>query len=416
MEEILWNMNPWWDSGEVPKKLYGTKREIYISQLKKFTGKKVIILIGPRRSGKTTLMLQLIADKLKSGIKPNRILYAELDHPLLASINDVITTFRKIHGIKRQDKIYLFLDEIQYIVDWSRWVKALYDNENTEIIVSGSSTTMLKPETATYLTGRNYKVDIWPLSFKEFVDFRGRPAKSESYIYSKYLDDYFYTGGYPEVVLEDDKSVRQRDLASYFEDMIDRDVVRVYGVREIHAIRELATYLMENIAQIISMNKISKVLKLPLSTLREYLTFLEGAYILFSLPYYSKSINEIRYNPKKYYSIDLGLRYAITGRTNLGPIAENTLFLHLIQNYQGIYYWKQKYELDFIMDKGSKIVECKYHDDIDKSSYKGLIKFMEINKIKFGQIVSKSIADQIKSNGKTIDIIPMWKYLLEFKS
>ena len=196
--------------------------------------------------------------------------------------------------------------------------------------------------------------------------------------------------------------------------MIDRDVVRVYGVREIQAIREISSYLMENIAQILSMNKISKVLKLPLSTIREYLMFLEGAYIIFSLSYYSKSINEIKYNPKKYYSIDTGIRYALTGRKNLGPIAENTLFLHLVRKHRDIYYWKQKYEVDFVMDRGRKVVESKYHDDIDNTSIKGIIKFMDINKIKTGTIVSHSIYDQIKMNGKCIEIIPMWKYLLEF--
>jgi len=412
MEEIMWSMNPWWTNALVPEKLHGFERRKYLDPLEKVLGKKVVIVMGPRRSGKTTLMMQLISGLLKRGISTEKILYTEMDHPLIGSIDDVVRKFREIHGIRRKDEIYLFLDEIQHVDDWGRWVKALYDIENVNIVVSGSSTTILRPEVATYLTGRNHRIDVWPLSFSEYVDFRGKPERDESYMYSRYLEDYMVTGGYPEAVLERDPILRNMFLRSYFEDMIDRDVVRVYGVREVNALRELAAHVIENTAQVLSLNKLSKVLKVPLSSLSKYMSFLESAYLFFAVEYHSDSINERRYNPKKYYTIDTGLKHALTGKKNLGALAENVLYLHLHRRYRDVYYWKSTHEVDFILNKGQKVIECKYHDQIDRGILKGIGRFIENNNPKSAIIISRSLEDKIEVNGRIIDIIPLWKYLM----
>ena len=412
MEEILWSMNPWWTTATVPERLHGFERREYLDLLEKVLGKKVVIVMGPRRSGKTTLMMQLISGLLKRGASSKKILYVEMDHPLIGSIDAVVDKFREIHGIKRNDEIYLFLDEIQYIDDWGRWVKGLYDIENVNIVVSGSSTTILRPEIATYLTGRNHRIDVWPLSFREYVDFRGIPERNESYLYSRYLEDYMLTGGYPEAVLETESTLRNMFLRSYFEDMIDRDVVRVYGVREVKALRELAAHVIENSAQVLSLNKLSKILKVPLSSLSKYMSFLESAYLFFPVEYHSGSINERKYNPKKYYTIDTGLKHALTGKKNLGAMAENVLYLHLHRRYRDVYYWKDKHEVDFVLKKGQKLIECKYHDQIDGSILKGVGRFIENNNPRSAIIISKSLEDKIELNGRIIPIIPLWKYLM----
>jgi len=412
MEEILWSMNPWWNSGKVPERLHGFERREYLDPLEKVLGKKVLIVMGPRRSGKTTLMMQLISGLLKGSISPGKILYAEMDHPLIGSIDAIVGKFREIHGIRRKEEIYLFLDEIQYIDDWGRWIKALYDIENVNIVVSGSSTTILRPDIATYLTGRNHRIDVWPLSFREYVDFRGKPERDEGYMYSRYLEDYMFTGGYPEAVLESDPTLRSMFLRSYFEDMIDRDVVRVYGVREVRALRELAAHVIENSSQIVSLNKLSNILKVPLSSLSKYMSFLESAYLFFAVEYHSGSINERRYNPKKYYAIDTGVKFALTGKKNLGSMAENLLFLHLYKKYGDVYYWKDKHEVDFIMDKGQRVIECKYHDQIDGTILKGLCKYIEKNDPEKVSVISKSLEDEMELFGRIIEIIPLWKYLM----
>lgn len=414
MEEILWSMNPWWTSGTVPERLYGFERREYLDPLEKVLGKKVVIVMGPRRSGKTTLMMQLISGLLNAGTSPKKILYAEMDHPLIGSIDAIIGKFREIHGIRRKEEIYLFLDEIQYVEDWGRWVKGLYDIENVNIVVSGSSTTILRPEVTTYLTGRNHRIDVWPLSFREYVNFRGRPERDEGYMYSRYLEDYMFTGGYPEAVLESDPTLRNMFLRSYFEDMIDRDVVRVYGVREVRALRELAAHVIENTAQVLSLNKLSNILKVPLSSLSKYMSFLESAYLFFAVEYHSGSINERKYNPKKYYTIDTGLKHAITGKKNLGAMAENILYLHLSKKYGDVYYWKEKHELDFIMNKGQDVIECKYHDQIDSDILKGLLKYIEKNNPKSATVISRSLEDKMELDGRIIEIIPLWKYLMRY--
>ena len=408
----MWSMNPWWTSGNVPEKLHGFERREYLDPLEKVLGKKVVIVIGPRRSGKTTLIMQLISGLLKGGTSPKTILYAEMDHPLIASIDATVRKFREIHGIRRKEEIYLFLDEIQYIEEWGRWIKGLYDIENVNIVVSGSSTTILRPEVATYLTGRNHRIDVWPLSFREYVDFRGRPERDESYMYTRYLEDYMFTGGYPEAVLEGDPTLRNMFLRSYFEDMIDRDVVRVYGVREVKALRELAAHVIENTAQILSLNKLSNILKVPLSSLSKYMSFLESAYLFFGVEYHSGSINERKYNPKKYYTIDTGLKHALTGKKNLGAMAENILFLHLHKQYGEVHYWKDRYEVDFILDRGRRIMECKYHDQIDRSILKGIGRYKDIYDTESVIVISRSIEEKMELDGKIIDIVPMWKYLM----
>lgn len=408
----MWSMNPWWSTEKVPERLHGFERTEYLDLLEKVLGKKVLIVMGPRRSGKTTLLFQLISRLLKKGTSPDRILYAEMDHPLIVSLDAVVSRFREMHGINRKEELYLFLDEIQYVDDWGRWVKGLYDVENVNIVVSGSSTTIMRPTLATYLTGRNYRLDVWPLSFQEYVDLRGRPGREETYLYSRYMEDYMFTGGYPEAVLEKDPTIRRMFLSSYFEDMIDRDVVRVYGVREVRTLRELAAHVLENTAQVLSLNKLSNVLKIPLSSLSKYVSFLESAYLFFPVEYHSGSINERRYNPKKYYAVDTGLKHALTGRKNLGTMAENILYLHLRRKHGDVHYWKDRYEVDFVLEKGRKIIECKYHDRIDVADLKGLGRYVGKHDPESVTVVSRSVEEEMEVGGRKVEVVPLWKYIL----
>ena len=205
-EEILYLFNPWWEREYLSP---GIKREGYISSLYKLVdSKEVVIVTGLRRVGKTTIMQQLIARILEKKIaKPESILFVSLEHPAFDETNlmDIVNMARKIHGLKRKEKMFLFFDEIQYKEEFERELKILHDFENVKIYASGSNSLVVRDKKA-YLTGRHKVIKVEPLNFEEYLYFNNVTIeKTEPYLYEKYVEDYLREGGMPEYVLSKDR-------------------------------------------------------------------------------------------------------------------------------------------------------------------------------------------------------------------
>jgi hypothetical protein len=425
MEEILRYWNPWWIAEEKINKLAKIERNSYLGKISPVLNRKEVIAIsGVRRSGKSTIIYQLIKVLLDK-VNPENVLYLnfdderlvnELDSPEL--LEKIYKEFLSIHGV--DGKTYLFLDEIQNVPNWEKWIKRMYDSDkNVKFVISGSSSALLSSEFSTLLTGRNITFDVYPLSYKEFSEFRGTdiPEKIEyhklsekEHNYLNMLDKYAFFGGFPAITFEDNKTERQLVLQQYFRDIIFRDIVKRYKIKNSKRLEKLAVYVMENIATLLSYRKISKILNSSVDTVNEHLTHLENSYLLFQLQDFSYSKKEfLRENkPKKIYSIDPGLRNAVSIKEDKGRVIENIIFTHLKRHFKWVSYWREVKEVDFVLEK-EKIAIQVCSDEISETEENDLREFIVRFKFKRGLILSRSKYDV--SDDK-IKYVPIWIFLL----
>lgn len=411
MEEILRLMNPWWENRQFE---LGITRELYllkIMELLKF--KEIVIITGVRRVGKTTIIFQVIEHLIKEKkVNPNHILYVTLDHPhfIKTTVEEIIREFRKIHKLDRKEKIFVFLDEIQHINEWEKYLKIFYDIENVKIVVSGSSATLIKKQSP-YITGRFIKIDVWPLDFNEFLVFKqAKISKTEEYKYEKYLDDYLKTGGLPFFVLHENIDY----LSDMIESVVFKDIVQLYSIKYPKAVENLLLLMAARIGQKTSFNKLKNILALSLDTIKEYLYYLELSFIITPIKKFSYSINEQIYSAHKYYFLDNGIRNVLIGFKDFGSLAENALAIYLKRQFKEVFYYQNKKEIDFIIkSKGITIpLESKYGEEISNEEVKVILNFMKEKRLNIGYIISKNINKEIKERKKKIRIIPLWKLLI----
>lgn len=204
---------------------------------------KIITIAGVRRSGKTILMFQCIEQLLTSGIKKSNIIYVNFENERLIGTKATdLDNLLIAHGMAftpEEGLIYLFLDEIQNVENWNKWVRKIYDLHKYRIVITGSSSELFSIEIATALAGRNLSYTVYPFSFREFAKAKGLSEEKESLKYSpkkglvlKALDEFLEYGSFPEVALTNDSNRKMELLSSYFDAIFFRDIVKRYKLRE----------------------------------------------------------------------------------------------------------------------------------------------------------------------------------------
>ena len=419
--------NQWWATKSVDELLTGSLREEYELILKSTKVREIIIITGVRRSGKSTLMYQLVDKLLKEGASPEQILFVNLEDAKLAkdSLEDIYQTYRQ--GINPDKKAYIFLDEIHRKEKWESWIRGHYDlHSDCKFIISGSCSYLLKKEYSTLLTGRNLTFEIFPLSFKEHLIFkgitydkrdllRGILSEKNQHILIKELGEYLLMGGFPTVFFQE-KEFKSRLLAQYFDDIIYKDIIDRYNLNSQKA-RDLALFLITNFTSTISLRNIRNALGLSYDTVKDYIAYFKEAYLFFTMDHFSYSMKEQKTTPQKIYCIDNGLRNAVSFKFSKdeGKLAENLTFLELKRRNKDIYYWKSpsQEEVDFIIkekDQSLTAINVSYGDSIDEREIKGLISFKKkFKKAKKFLVLTKNIEKQDKS----ISYVPLWKWLLQ---
>ena len=395
--EILKKWNPW--EKEMQE---GVKREEYIKRIFPFMERKeIIVLKGIRRSGKSTIIKQLINELLRNGTDKGQVLYINLeDYGFANNLNlglfDIIFEEYKNYT-KNKKTTYFFIDEAQKIKSWEKWVRTKYDlSENIKFIVTGSSASLLSKEFSALLTGRNISFTILPLSFKEYCFF----TKKEDF------EEYISRGGFPEVVLEKSDEKKNYLLQQYFEDIIHKDIIDRYNIRNTKQIINLARYLISSSSSKVSINKLSKVFGIAKDTIATYISYMVDAYLLAEVSYFSysaKTKHDVSKLPK-FYALDNGfIRIANTKYSkNIGQMFENSVFIKLLEKYKEISYWGElSSEVDFIINKTA--INVTSTDDIPKREFKGLEEF---NK-KFKDFTTIIVSNTLKRDG----IIPMKDFL-----
>ncbi|MBI5199480.1 MAG: ATP-binding protein, partial [Nitrospirae bacterium] len=250
MEEILYRYNPWWEEGYTLPDI--VSRPSIIGLMKgHLASRHIVFLTGLRRVGKTTLLRLFIKHLLgREGINKRYIFYISLDDYLLAkrTILEIVEEYRKIHRIPFSEKIFLFLDEITYQENYEVQLKNLYDSQNTKIYASSSSASILRSKKP-YLTGRSTVIEVLPLNFEEFLEFKKiRIGKSDSHLLEGYFEDYLSIGGLPEYVLRGDIEY----LKELVDDIIYKDIAAFYNIRATHILKDFFLLLMERAGKSVS--------------------------------------------------------------------------------------------------------------------------------------------------------------------
>lgn len=354
------------------------------------------IITGIRRCGKSTLLLQLLRRDYQNAI------YLNFDDIRLSGFETA--DFTRLHKeIERREIQVLFFDEVQAVESWEKFINQLL-REGYKVFITGSNASMLSVELGTHLTGRHLSMELFPFSYSEFIRFKKLNNDENAVI------DYLKTGGIPEYV----KSSVSYVLNALVDDILMRDIAIRHSVRDVNSLRQLTTYLITNIGNLVSANKLAGMfdIKSP-ATFLEYFSFLKDAYLLDFIPMFSHSLKIQARNPKKVYVTDMGLytENALSTSDNMGRRLENLVFLHLRRKYKHIFYYKDRGECDFIAIEKSTVKEAIQvcltitNENFDRE-YNGLLETIQNLGLKQGTIVTLNQSDTFEKDGIIIRMIP----------
>jgi len=424
--------------GELPELL---PREVDIP----LASQKIIAIVGPRRSGKTYLLFLLIKRLLSQNISPEQIIYLNFDDPRLLpcdahGVELILQAYRELYPEHLRKHNYLFLDEIQNVKDWELGVRRIYDTRRFRIFLTGSSSKFLSKEIATQLRGRAISFEILPFSFREILSAKGIKLdkniaySTERFSINKYLTEYLKTGGFPEVVLEENTDLRLRILKEYLETMFFRDLVERYRIKNQPLLREFVRFLTTSTASIFSLNAFYKWIKgiYPVTkrTLLNYVSYLEDTGLFFLVRKFSYSLKEQTQRPRKCYIVDNGLRsaYGFKFSEDEGKNLENTVFLELqhrktMNPFMEIFYWQdyKKREVDFVVRQGKDTQEliqvcAKISDfrvkDRETTALSKAAGELRCNNL---SVITLDYEKEEKVNGEKIVFKSLWKWLIEPK-
>ncbi|UCF07469.1 MAG: ATP-binding protein [Thermoplasmata archaeon] len=398
MEEILHKFNPWWERRfEFP----GIPRNEYLSTLLALkTTKDVVLITGLRRVGKTTLMRQLI-HKLAEGFDAKKIFYVSLDNIALKerSILEIVDIFRRINGLKHDEFVYLFLDEVHFKEDYELQLKNLYDAGGAKVYASGSASLDIIMRSP-HLTGRQRVVRISPLNFEEFLRFRGiEISPADAHLYTALAENYLMAGGMPEYVVTGDVNILQSLVYS----ILYRDVAGRHNIRNRENLLDIISMVAQSVGTPVSLRKISRVLGIPKEVVSQTLNlFLEAN--LVHLVEREGKVSERKASPRKIYLADTGLFSVLTENVNLGAMVENLVYLKLRKSGTVRYHRSSGQEVDFVQKKNAW--EVKYRSALDE---KDLNPLRSLRGMKTRTVVTKDR----EGHEKNITFKPLWRLLME---
>lgn len=426
-------------------------RKLYLKILAYLDKKEIISVVGLRRVGKTVLLKQLIK-KIAGEINSKNIFFLTFDEALLSGgikLEDYINAYLEIAG-ETKDKLYLFLDEIQYAEKWQHIIKRYYDTEpNLKFVVSGSSSLFLKKQTTESLAGRIYEFVLPVLDFEEYLQLRGadqkmilayqqdgivlgQPIKDKSKVeqlvcqyggeMQKYFYDYLLYGQFPEQVNESDVEVRKKYLReAIYKKTLEYDIPKIFGVEKIEELKFLFQVLINESGSIIEIDNLASEVGIAKETAVKYLNYFENSFLIYFLYNFSKSFRKSKRLLKKIYlgsSNFYSAFYDFSGYANVSPadssvigfLAENYFFLLLRQSFQYVSFCRIRgKEFDFIASNNLKdrekyqYFEVKYTNHLEDREFKFISDKAKERGINY-QIISKETLEF----GEHRTIAPIW--------
>lgn len=399
--------------------------------------KKIITVPGVRRCGKSTMMEIAINDLVRKGVPKENILWIGFDDERLVNmssdeLDDVIIAYMEMFPDIPIKDVYMFFDEIQLIKDWEYFVLRIYKSYCKNIYICGSNATMLSSELGSALRGYPLEYETYPLSFNEFCRFKGIVTDSfmeqDKARLKNAFETYNQESAFPEIVLTSSRSEQLKLLHGYFDTMILRDLAEHYRITNTGVIRYFIKRIMANLSKPTSINAIyndirSQGLKVSKDDLYLWADYACNIFLFMRIPKYDRSPVKERKSLDKFYCIDNGLRNAVLmpQSNDKGKNLENTVFMHLNRHKlqsDKISYFQGNAECDFVLQREENVVlliQVSWSiadDETREREIKGLLEASSVTGCDNLLIITDDEKDSLNIEGKRVDVIPAWEWLL----
>lgn len=385
-------------------------RENYLSKIRPFYNKNIIkVITGIRRSGKSTLLIQIINEFKTNGINEERIIHLRFDEYSNKKLLDSNELSKYLNNkIIDNEKYYLFLDEIQEVEDFEKIINELNNKGNIDIFITGSNSTMLASEFATFLTGRYVSFQVYPFSFKEFIEYKGKDNLETLFL------EYINFGGLPQTLIIEDNESKKNLLTDLYNSIVIRDIVERYNVRDISLLDSYLKYILNAMGSLFSATNISNYLKnekrnVGRETLYNYKKYAEDVYFIYSVPRLDIQGKKILQTNEKIYINDQGFRgIYFNNEKDIEKILENIVYFELLRRGYKVYIGNiNNKEIDFVAIKNEEkiYVQVTYVLSLDKTIEREFGVFNEINDHYAKYVISTDKFDMSRNGIKHLNII-----------
>lgn len=414
---------------ELIKQIIGENQE-FVQNVKllqrpfKFEDNGNYVFLGIRRTGKSYLMFQRIHELMKRGTDIEEILYLNFeDERFIGLKSEDLDEIKQVYEETFSSRPIFFLDEIQIVPGWEKFVRRLAD-KNYRVFVTGSNAKMLSSEIATTLGGRFLIQNVYPFSFREFLNFEGFELKP-NWLYTpgtrngvvRSFDTYFYNGGFPELLSFEDK---RSWLSGLYQKIFFGDLVARYSLRNSDSMRLLVKKLAESVMQPSSYNRLKNIVSsagesVGVRTIIDYVGYLQETWLIFSLENYAARFAE-RESNRKYYFIDNGILNLFIFRPET-LLLENLVAITLHRQFgEKVYFYNQHIEVDFYIPEESWLIQVSYNiSDVQtfEREVNGIVKAAKFLNAERLQIVTRNDERVIEKDGLSIEVLPIWKWLIQ---
>ena len=399
---------------------------------------KATVCIGVRRGGKSTLLFQIIDGLLRDGVPRENILFINFFDDRLHNLRHeglglITEAYYSLYPEKKStETVYFFFDEIQVVMGWEPFVDRLMRTERCEVYLTGSSAQMLSREIATQMRGRALSWELFPFSFREFLDCNGidsgGPLSTRRRLeIQKAFGAYWETGGFPEVARLEPQ-LRIKVHQEYLRAILFRDLIERHDVSHPRAVTDLAHRLIDSTASLYTINRLTGYLKslghsAPKSRVSDYLDWFEDAYFLFTVLMYDVSLARSKVNPKKIYCVDHSMVTSVSSGllVNAGHLLENLVFTALRRLTPNVHYCRTRggHEVDFVVqwaDRSRQLVQVCESLGAPRTRQRELSALSEAMRelsLERGTIVTRLEEETIEVGTGIISVVPAWRFLLD---
>lgn len=385
-------------------------RENYLRKIRPFYNQNIIkIITGVRRSGKSTLLMQIIDEFKNKGVNEQNIIHLRFDEYSNRNLLNANVLSNYLNAkITNNGRYYLFLDEIQGVENFEKIVNELNNKGNVDLYITGSNSTLLASEFATFLTGRYVAFEMFPFSFKEFVAYK------ESINFDELFVEYVNFGGFPQTLIIKDTMAKKNLLSDLYRSIVISDIVQRYNVRDISLLDGYYKYLLNTIASLFSATSVSNYLKsenrkVGRETLYNYKKYAEDVYFLYSVPRFDIKGKRVLQTNEKIYINDQGFRGIFFNNENdIEKILENIIYFELLRRGYEVYVGNiGNKEVDFVATKnGEKIyIQVAYILFLDQTIEREFGVFSEVTDGYPKYVISTDKFDMSRDGIKHVNII-----------
>jgi predicted AAA+ superfamily ATPase len=420
MDSILLEDNAHWINNECYNDF--VSREAITKAMSYMATKEVIAIIGGRRVGKSTLAKLMIKDLLKT-VNAKNIFFINLEKPSFIPykndsnyLDKIYNEYLKIANPNLNEKIYFFIDEIQIFDNWEVFIKSKYENSNIKFIITGSNSSLLTSNYATVLTGRVLKLRLYSFNFREFLTYKAIDFSSRLKIIhnevsiKRAFDEYLIWGGFFSVISTQDIQVKKELLKNIAEDIILKDIVPRYKIKNSSEMRDMFFYIVSNATSLVNYSTLANKLNLDAKTVKEYINYFEDNFLITRISNYHHKLTQQIRSSKKIYLNDNGfLNLGINLSKNSGTYLENLLFNSLYQKDEKLTYLKDTYEIDFFSDNILYQVSYDISDDKTKKRELNAFKYFQFNDTIKNKLITYDTNERIKD----VEVISYDKFILE---